>query len=682
MGGPSGSSGTPSNSSSQAVSYQPAAQPQADVGYQSLLGGFFGGLGPSFQGTFGGSSNMFSGTPGGVSYGMAAPFVGGAGSNTITDPNNLNYNLAQSGAQTAAGAGYDALTGTAAPAIAGALSPNFGLSNNAATGTSADLSNYAGFLNSVFGNTAGAQFANATNNQIGIEGMASQLSPNVGALQNAGNTLLQSQFPAAINEGGAISSNASRNYAALAPEAMAAAQNSGNIGNLIMGGALNSGQGITNAGNTLLQSQFPAAINEGGALQSMGSTIAGYSLPQALQNAGSLTNSGNQILGTAFDPQGALQAQLQNQVSQQANAANAAAGLGGSAYGASNAANALGNFDINWQNAQLARQAQGLSSAQGAYGTAAGLPGAVTSPVASLFQTASALPGNVAGQASSLLQAGAQLPGAVAQQGQNLIAGGQALPGAQANQEANLFGAASVLPGAVASQGGNLLNAAGNQASGISQLMQGATQLPLSLAQGYGNLGSTIGNLGSAAATLPYQSLAGLGSTAGTLGNLYSQSANLAGLPYNTQSTQANNALSVLGNYTNLGNQQYTIPQQTANDLQSYLQLGQAASGLSGQLGALGQSELGSSLAGIGGALGTGSNLLFGNQGLSGALGLGSSGLLGGLGGAGASSVLTPGVGGAFATAPFTDLAASAAPAAATGGGFSLGSLLPFGAGS
>jgi hypothetical protein len=142
--------------------------------------------------------------------------------------------------------------------------------------------------------------------------------------------------------------------------------------------------------------------------------------------------------------------------------------------------------------------------------------------------------------------------------------------------------------------------------------------------------------------------------------------------------TGAVNAESQLAN---LGQAQFQIPQQAVQDLESYLGLGQSASTISGNLGQLGQNQLGSSLAGIGSALGAGNTALFGSQGIGGANGLlGAGGLLSGLGGAASAAPLVPGVGGAFATLPFTDLgagAATAATAGAGGGADILGSLLP-----
>lgn len=70
-------------------------------------------------------------------------------------------------------------------------------------------------------------------------------------------------------------------------------------------------------------------------------------------------DAGQQIWQTAQDPQNALFNRLQQQTMDQSNVTNSMYGLGGSGAGAGLAQQALGNFDINWQNQQLQRQMQG-----------------------------------------------------------------------------------------------------------------------------------------------------------------------------------------------------------------------------------------------------------------------------------------------------------------------------------
>ena len=95
-----------------------------------------------------------------------------------------------------------------------------------------------------------------------------------------------------------------------------------------------------------------------------------------------------------------------------------------------------------------------------------------------------------------------------------------------------------------------------------------------------------------------------------------------AALPYNTGATIANNTTSGLTNLTNLGNNQYLLPEQVLNNLQSYLGLGQTASMNSISAGQTGLNELGGALNGVGsllgGATGTGGGSGGGGAGIAG----------------------------------------------------------------
>lgn len=104
---------------------------------------------------------------------------------------------------------------------------------------------------------------------------------------------------------------------------------------------------------------------------------------------------GQQILQTGFDPQNALYDRTQQQIRDQTSATNAMSGLSGTPYGAGVQNQALSNFNIDWQNQQLQRQAtaaQGygaLNNAVGAdYTGGSGLGSAATGN----YQNAGALP--------------------------------------------------------------------------------------------------------------------------------------------------------------------------------------------------------------------------------------------------------------------------------------------------
>lgn len=412
---------------------------------------------------------------------------------------------------------------------------------------------------------------------------------------------------------GSQSTQGAQDYAAMVAQLFPQAQDIGQ-------GIIGSGQQVSGLGTSLIPGAQSIIANQQAPqigqqiMSGVGSALPG-AIQQANQAAGNLYGYGNQILQTAFDPQSALFNQLQNQVAQQANAANAAAGLGSSAYGASQVGNTLSNFDINWQNQLLGRQATGLGAAAPAFTTAGGL-----------------LPSALSGL------------GGAAGTGEQLTAAPYLLGGQISQGIGNLLG-----------QGANLSNLGLGTLYNAGQQRFQASQAPLQ------------------AALAQTQAL-------GQSDQLLNQ---LAAQPYSEQAQAAGNAMNLLGQISNIGNQQFVVPQQLSNDLQSYLGLGQAASGLSGQLGALGQQEALQSMMGLGSALGAGSNLLFGQQGLSGALGLGSGGLLGGLGGGFGGGVAVPGTGitdAAIASAGGLDIGstglagagidASLAGGAGAGGGF------------
>lgn len=408
--------------------------------------------------------------------------------------------------------------------------------------------------------------------------------------------------------------------------------------------------------------------------------VAGLA-PQVAAPMGSLQGAAGQILNAGFDPQNALYNRTFDQLRNQAAATNAMSGIGNTPYGASVTDKALSDFNINWQNNLLNRMAtaggaaQGLDTAAGGLGQAAGgllgQAGGLLGQAAGIGNTA----GGLYGQAGNLGTAAGNLFG----------------------QSANIGGLANSILG----QAGNTLGQATNVAQGGLNLGKGATDLlasssalPLGVydqwlaqqlqaanagvgagATGAGTLGSLGGTLGGALAG--QQSLGGAG-----FQNLMSS----LQAPYNAANTQGGNILSAMSNLTNLGNNQFLLPQDVLNNLQSYLKLGQAASGISGTLGNMGQQQLMNSLSGVGSLAGT----LFGGGGGGGGL-LGSGGL-GGLFGGGNTAGVLPGtadiLGGnaitGFGGGSTLDALAAGGGAladtgtlAATGGGLDLASALP-----
>jgi hypothetical protein len=98
-----------------------------------------------------------------------------------------------------------------------------------------------------------------------------------------------------------------------------------------------------------------------------GATAVGQGSMAGAQN---LQGGANSILNTAFDPQQQLYQQMFQQNQDMANVQNTMSGVGTTPYGAGVADQSNQNFNINWANQQLGRQATGLQSAESAYGAA------------------------------------------------------------------------------------------------------------------------------------------------------------------------------------------------------------------------------------------------------------------------------------------------------------------------
>jgi hypothetical protein len=114
--------------------------------------------------------------------------------------------------------------------------------------------------------------------------------------------------------------------------------------------------------------------------QAQNNPYAAGALAGAQQGAGmgaaganQLQSAGMGILNAGFDPQSALFNRQQGQLLDQANVANSMSGIGGTPYGASVTSNALGNFDINWQNGLLNREATAAGAASPLFQAAPGL---------------------------------------------------------------------------------------------------------------------------------------------------------------------------------------------------------------------------------------------------------------------------------------------------------------------
>ena len=157
--------------------------------------------------------------------------------------------------------------------------------------------------------------------------------------------------------------------------------------------------------STLLNSQLQNPTVQG--LMSSGSAagaMSGSLAAPTLAGSTALNNSVlsalpqfNQILAQGTDPQSALYNRTLQQVQDQTRVSNAARGLDMSPQGAGVENQALSNFNIDWQNQQLARSLsamQGYSGAVGQAGTSLGQAGQLGQAATGFTQQAGQLPYN------------------------------------------------------------------------------------------------------------------------------------------------------------------------------------------------------------------------------------------------------------------------------------------------
>ena len=173
----------------------------------------------------------------------------------------------------------------------------------------------------------------------------------------------------------------------------------GNIDPNAVGGQYYSGVGNLGGYNTY-GSLLPQAmgigqgmVNDPSAFQYLQGAMTGSGLGTAAAlgqyGAGAnLYGLGGPTIATAFDPQNALYNQTLGQTLGQQMGSLYGAGLGTTPLGQSILGNTLGNFNINWQNAQQGRQLAGLQALSQLYPTAANLQGTA----APLFMQSAGMP--------------------------------------------------------------------------------------------------------------------------------------------------------------------------------------------------------------------------------------------------------------------------------------------------
>jgi hypothetical protein len=240
-----------------------------------------------------------------------------------------------------------------------------------------------------------------------------------GQLSSAGQALSSSVTPQLASIAGNVTNNP------YLPQAMSGAQSAANVAtSQVAPQQLSSAQDIANL-SRMAGGAAPGvantAMNYG---QDTARTLNGY-VP-ITSNPGLI--AGLQTLQTGYDPQSALYNRSYQQNQDQTNAINAMYGVSGSPYGAGVAADSSRNFNIDWQNQQLARQIQALGAWNGAASTSAanvsnlagGAQSAINSGIntgVNAFNTLSGDAGSLADTASNLGTAGlntmataAQLP--------------------------------------------------------------------------------------------------------------------------------------------------------------------------------------------------------------------------------------------------------------------------------
>lgn len=239
-------------------------------------------------------------------------------------------------------------------------------------------------------------------------------------------------------------------------------------------GAISGIQGLS--GLNYAQQNYPQFQQATGNI-----TSGAYGAPQ-IQGGGntsiaagnSLVPFANQTLQTAFDPQSALYDQQRQLNTDQTRATSATQGVAGTPYGAGVENKSNQDFNLAWQNAQLARQAQGASTAEGLIGqqgqsatTGANLlTGAAQTPLNALSQLnaaggqTSAVPQQAISDFLAYLQGGTGASQAATGQYAAKAGAGLGSYTGQADALTNLFNA-------ISGQGTNLFSAESGAQTGL-----------------------------------------------------------------------------------------------------------------------------------------------------------------------------------------------------------------------
>jgi hypothetical protein len=147
-------------------------------------------------------------------------------------------------------------------------------------------------------------------------------------------------------------------------------------------------------------------------MRSWGGTLEGQA-GTAYDRAQGLRAAGGQMWGTALDPENALHDRTQGRVTDASRVATSARGIGMSPQAAGMETDAVSNFNLDWNDRQLGREAtgmQGLTSAYDSAGRYSQLGNADLAGAQSMYQGAGALPFNLASLFSGAMTNGVYGP--------------------------------------------------------------------------------------------------------------------------------------------------------------------------------------------------------------------------------------------------------------------------------
>lgn len=239
-----------------------------------------------------------------------------------------------------------------------------------------------------------------------------------------------------------------------------------------------------NAGEAVNYNPYVQAAQKAGGQYDWLAGQAGQEQQRAMAQQQALYGAGNQVMQTAMDPQSALYNRTQQQLQDQVRAGQAARGLGVSAVGAGLEDQAMSNFNIDWQNQQLARQVQGIQGASTA-SSAGGRQGEMAMAAGAAMPGYTLEGGQVPMQAQ---QYAAAQPGQVAGAYQGQMLGQQQMFG---NVQSSAIPYLNYGQGA---QQQNYMNQSAQNQANAALITQGAQGVGSALSTSYNTPGSWLNN--------------------------------------------------------------------------------------------------------------------------------------------------------------------------------------------